>query len=260
MIQLTQLRHAYPESYDFVINRKHGHEDYTFLHFFNPMELLYDDKIIETAPHSVIIFNKQTPQFFKSTGQMLHDWIHFSGDISDIAQRCGIQLDTLYYPDNPAFITDLIQELESEFYGSYPGKEQMIECKFQKLMLKLGRSVSGSAMPELAFETKAEFRRLREIMFASLNQKWSVPEMAAKVNLSVSRFYTVYKSLYGTAPMADLIKARISNAQNMLAYKTLRIEEIATLLGYENTTHFIRQFKSYTGCSPSAYRKQHREK
>ena len=36
-----------------------------------------------------------------------------------------------------------------------------------------------------------------------------------------------------------------------------KIEEIATSLGYANTTHFIRQFKDKVGVSPSNYRKKH---
>ena len=39
MIQVTAVRHAYPEKAGFVIDRKTGHPDYTFLHFITPIQM-----------------------------------------------------------------------------------------------------------------------------------------------------------------------------------------------------------------------------
>jgi len=82
--------------------------------------------------------------------------------------------------------------------------------------------------------------------------------MAAEVGFSKSRFYNIYKSIYGITPTADLIEARVNSARNMLLSTSKKIEDISYLLGYENTTHFIRQFKKWTGYSPAAYRKRER--
>lgn len=79
--------------------------------------------------------------------------------------------------------------------------------------------------------------------------------MAARIPLSESRFYTVYKSFYGTSPMEDLIRARIDSAKNALLFTDRTISSIAESLGYNNLTHFIRQFRSFTGMSPSGYRR-----
>ena len=81
--------------------------------------------------------------------------------------------------------------------------------------------------------------------------------MAKKVNLSESHFFVLYKKFYGITPVADLINARINNAKNMLLFKNMLIDDIASELGYNNTTHFIRQFKSFVGITPSQYRKKY---
>ena len=78
--------------------------------------------------------------------------------------------------------------------------------------------------------------------------------MAERLNLSESRFYALYKSIFGISPTADIINARIYSAKNMLQFSNDKIEKIAAELGYKNTTHFIRQFKSSTGVTPSKYR------
>ena len=39
--------------------------------------------------------------------------------------------------------------------------------------------------------------------------------------------------------------------------ETKKIIQIAEALGYQNVAHFIRQFKSFVGITPSQYRKKH---
>ena len=255
MIKLSQLRHAYPER-TLYIDRQHGHPEYTFLHFFTSMKLTYNGRNIVTEPHSVIIFRPGTPQHFESDMPLVHDWIHFHGDLKPFLQNTNLKLDTLYYPSQTNFITELTRELETEFYNARANRDTLIQLKFQELLIKLDRTVSGESEPVFSTEITENFRRLRGEMFVSLQEKWPVERMAAKVGFSKSRFYNIYKSIYGVTPTADLIEARINSAKNMLLFTGKKIEDISYLLGSENTTHFIRQFKKWTGCSPAVYRKK----
>jgi len=256
MIELTELRHAYPESGRFYIDRKDGHKNYTFLHFFNSMKIMYNGELIETAPGAVIIYDIGTPQYFESQSDIVHDWIHFKGNVTPLLESTGIKLNTIYYPQNAAFITEITKELEAEFYGNFTNKENIIRFKFQELFIKLGREISGENTPCFDWETQDKFRYLRGQMLSSLNKKWCSEEMSKAVGFSQSRFFNIYKSIYGISPTADLINARINRAKNILSFEKTSIEKIASLLGYENTTHFIRQFKSKTGMSPGEYRKK----
>lgn len=258
MIELTMLRHAYPEP-SICINRKNGHKDYTLLHFLKSVQILYDGNMITTEPHAVIIFRPGTRQYFTSKLPIVHDWIHFRGDVEGMIKTEIMELDKLYYPSRTEFITELTKELETEFYSERQGRERMIELKFEELLLKLERAVSGDTEPKFDIETTEKFRYLRGKMFASLQEKWSVERMADEVGFSKSRFNSIYKSIYGITPTADLIEARLNSAKNMLLFGTKKIEEIADRLGYGNTTHFIRQFKKETGVSPGEYRKKNHE-
>ena len=57
--------------------------------------------------------------------------------------------------------------------------------------------------------------------------------------------------------MQDLIEARINAARQLLTATDLPVHEIAAACGYQNATHFMRQFKEITGLTPSAYRNRH---
>ena len=259
MITLNRLRHAYPEPAGFCVDRKFGNEDYNLIHFFGSVKLVLNGEVFETSPGAVIIFNRGTPVYFKSETNLVHEWIHFDGSILPLLEANGLKFDTLYYPKNTAFITEITKELETEFYSSYKNRDTLLNLKFEELLIKLGRAVSGESVPEFDLETKEKFRYLRGKMLSCLDEKWTAEKMAKEVGFSQSRFFGIYKSIYGTTPTEDIINARINKAKNMLSFEKKSIEEIAETLGYENTTHFIRQFKGRTGLSPTAFRKGKKE-
>lgn len=258
MIELKQIRHAYPEK-KMYIDRKDGHPDYTFLHFYNSVRIWYEGKMIVTEPHAVILYRPGTMQHYESDTPIVHDWMHFHGDVEPLLDTVGWKPDLLYYPSSAGFITDLVKELEIESYNRYPKSDRLIELKLEELLIKIERAILGKKEEEFDVAVSEKIRYLRGKMFAGLQEPWPVKRMAEEVGFSVSRFYAIYKAIYGIPPAADLIEARMNSAKNMLLFGNKRVEEIAALNGYENQTHFIRQFKEQTGCTPAVYRKNHRE-
>ena len=255
MINITDIRHAWPEAAGFLMNRPNGHPEYTFLHFFNSVKIEYKGSIIKTQPHAVILFDINTPQFFKSEDPLVHDWMHFT---LSSPFDFGFLTDTIYYPTHTEFITDTVRELEAEFFNSRPRRSECMEIKARELFLKLSREIESGGEVGINMETKEKLRYLRGHMFSHLREPWTVERMAEEVGLSQSRFFTVYKSFYGISPVSDLIRAKMNSAENMLLFSERRIDEIAEMLGYQNITHFIRQFKKENGVSPSAFRKINR--
>ena len=255
MINITDIRHAWPEAAGFLMNRPNGHPEYTFLHFYNSVRIEYNGSIIKTQPHAVILFDRNTPQLFESEESLLHDWMHFT---LDSPFEFGFSVDTVYYPSHTDFVTDIVRELEAEFFDSRSHRREYMEIKAKELFLKLSREIDSNGEMGINMETKEKLRYLRGHMFSHLREAWTVERMAEEMDLSQSRFFTVYKNFYGISPMSDLIRARMNSAKNMLLYSERRIDEIAELLGYQNITHFIRQFKKENGMSPSAFRKINR--
>ena len=255
---IDSLRHAFPEPEGFCIDRPLGPRNYTFLHFLQSMELNLNGENVITLPNAVIIYDKTTPQYFKAHEPILHNWMHLKDGFEEYMNKYGLEFDIIYYPENPVFITEIMYEMEYEFYGNRSNGNELLNLKLEELMIKLARALTKESIPALSFETKARFQSLRTKMLSFLNKHWTTEEMAEFVGFSKSHFYHTYKSIYGISPTNDIINARIESAEQLLLYDKKGISEIAELLGYENTTHFIRQFKSKTGFSPSEYRKLHK--
>jgi len=56
----------------------------------------------------------------------------------------------------------------------------------------------------------------------------------------------------------DVISARIKRAMQLLSNTDMRIQEIAEQCGYNNESHFMRQFKVNCGMTAVQYRKQYK--
>lgn len=258
MIHITQIRHAWPENGGFNTVRPVGHENYTFMHFFDPIDINLGDGFIRTQPHACIIYDIGTPQYYKSDVRFVHDWMHLSGDFAPLIAECGLELDTVFYPQSYFFVTEITKEMEKEYFSERPLKERLLQGKAEELFIKLSRACFDNESENISVDTAAAFGQLRERMLADLKGEWTVERMANEVNLSKSRFFTVYKSIYGNSPTDDLIRAKIDYAKTALAFGSDSINSIAERLGYANTTHFIRQFKAFTSLSPTEYRKSRR--
>lgn len=252
---ITAIRHAWPEQAGFCLNRKQGHPDYSFVHFINGVTIYLNGETIHVPSHTCIIYRPGTPQHFISPTPLLHDWFHFQDIPESIFEELNLPPDTLLYPKRWDYITDLVQEMEIEFFAKRMHHSELLTLKMNELLIRLSRSLYEESTVSVNSSTAESLSKLRGKILLSLNHPWTVAEMASEISLSESRFYSVYRSFYGTSPMYDLIHARIDTAKNALLFSDQPVCDIAEALGYHNVTHFIRQFRSFTSTSPARYRR-----
>ena len=86
--------------------------------------------------------------------------------------------------------------------------------------------------------------------------KWNVNTMAACANMSRSYFQHLYHDTFGVSCITDVINGKIEKAKKLLGETDSTVSRIASMCGYENEEHFMRQFKKTVGVTPSAFRKK----
>lgn len=74
------------------------------------------------------------------------------------------------------------------------------------------------------------------------------------VSLNYSYFSEAFKAYTGESFVTYLKKVRIRKAKELLGKGSLKLSEIGTAVGFENTRHFSRVFKELEGVSPQEYR------
>lgn len=251
---VSRARHAWPERAGFTINRPKGHPEYTFLHFFAPVELLTSVGKIRTLPDSCIVYKPGEAQWFHSESPLCHDWMHIQGDLSGIMEMAGLKTGMVYAPGNAKWITAILREIEMEVLTKPAMHEELTQLKVTELFLKLGRATEKEFLEPLSSDAVKRLLQVRKRVFAHLEQQWSVADMATLAYLSASRFHALYKQAFGISPTDDLIHARIDTARIRLTDSNTPIGQISQELGYRNQTHFCRQFKQITGLTPGEFR------
>jgi transcriptional regulator GlxA family with amidase domain len=83
----------------------------------------------------------------------------------------------------------------------------------------------------------------------------SVRELAALVNLSPSRFRALFIAQTGCAPLRYLQRFRLRRARLLVERTFLSVKEVMALVGYNDPSHFARDFHREHGAPPSAFRR-----
>ncbi|WP_436863514.1 helix-turn-helix domain-containing protein [Acinetobacter haemolyticus] len=86
--------------------------------------------------------------------------------------------------------------------------------------------------------------------------KQTLNEMAHKESISTKTIYRQLKR-HGQSFQKLQQSMKYTKSLKLLNDKTLSIEQIATILGYQDPSNFTRAFKRWAHVSPSKYRKQH---
>lgn len=84
----------------------------------------------------------------------------------------------------------------------------------------------------------------------------SLDEMAKKANMTVPAFCRYFKKMTGKTFTHFVNDFRVAHACQLLAEGNLPISEICFKSGFNNFSHFNKQFRFITGNSPSKYRKE----
>lgn len=89
---------------------------------------------------------------------------------------------------------------------------------------------------------------------ANLHRAITVADIAQSVELSTSRFLGLFKTEVGVSPFKYLKNARLERARQLLETTLLNIKVVAAEVGYNDCSHFMRDFKKAYDSTPSEYR------
>ncbi|SFE76563.1 AraC-type DNA-binding protein [Paenibacillus catalpae] len=121
---------------------------------------------------------------------------------------------------------------------------------------RLNQDPAGIRNSEIASQVAAMLEQAVDEIGSSgnLDDKDTVTSVAAAVGYSTSSVNRMFTRAFGVSPRQYLSTIMLKKSKLLLMDPELTIEEISSLLGYNNIAHFSRQFKRWTGESPSRFR------
>ncbi len=138
------------------------------------------------------------------------------------------------------------------------GMERLLELL--GVLHQLSRSgdyeLLNAASFALEVGSKDQYRLESVYVFVEHNFQRSIPleEIAAKVNMTVPAFCRYFKKLTRKTFTQFVNEFRIANACRLLSDDHLSISAVSFESGFNNISHFNKQFKNITGVSPRDYR------
>lgn len=86
------------------------------------------------------------------------------------------------------------------------------------------------------------------------DEDFSVSVPASLCFVSEVWFRKAFRSAIGTSPSAYKTELRLNQAAKLLACGNMSVQEIASAVGYDDVSLFIRRFRSRYGATPLSYR------
>lgn len=142
------------------------------------------------------------------------------------------------------------EEGEAQRDGNWPCRTRsfLIELLF-RLRLHAEQPVDPMS-PEAAGPLERALPLIRE----KLSERFSVVDLARWCGTNRSTLNAAFRAATGQSVRAHIIHVRIEVAATLLRDTGLPVAEIMARVGYENASHFGRQFRALLGVGPRAYR------
>lgn len=155
----------------------------------------------------------------------------------------------------PVFFKDRVihdpQLFDSLYFLSNNLQHPLIdfEKNFQRCLVTL---VNEYAL-EISYSNH-KIRLFQQFIQEESFEKFSLEKTAKSFGLDKYKFIRLFKQETGLTPNSHIILKRIARAKELIKQEYDDLLEIAVSTGFYDTAHLCKEFKKYTGVTPSTYK------
>lgn len=176
---------------------------------------------------------------------------------------------TLFFPDTPPDFPCLLRTAGTpweqllgdrfrlgarEAELQEPGWEAVVMGNTIQLMVLLSRASAGRRGETRHAETPSLLEEVLAYVERHLSQRITLPSVAQRFWVSESRISQIFREQMGVSFHRFVTQRRLIAAKNHIA-EGMPLEEISTLVGFQDYSAFYRAFRQAFGISPRQYRK-----
>jgi len=137
----------------------------------------------------------------------------------------------------------LQSKVESDILGSSILKE---------IFYRIAIGENAHFLHKMFLENKMEAKMTRALrtIHSQYNEHLDIPTLAKEEDMSTSSFHTHFKKVTSLSPLQYIKKIRLNKAKDLLTRDNFQVNETAYATGYESSSQFSKDFKSYYGYPP----------
>lgn len=126
------------------------------------------------------------------------------------------------------------------------------ESLLKEIFYRIAIGDNAHFLHKMFLENKMEAKMTRTLRVIHNNYKehLDIPSLAKEEDMSVSSFHTHFKKVTMLSPLQYIKKIRLNKAKDLLTRDNLQVNETAYATGYESSSQFSKDFKSYYGYPP----------
>lgn len=107
-----------------------------------------------------------------------------------------------------------------------------------------------------SLRTPAYIEKMQTLFDQQFQNTYTLDDLEKLLGVSKYKLCREFGAAYGISPLQYLNRQRIEAAKHLLLTTNHRIHVIGSMVGIENTNHFIFLFKKYTGNTPLEYKQR----
>lgn len=216
------------------------------------LTVYFDKETFTLKPGMVLVYYPNTPyhQHFDGKGTISYYWIHFTGShATELMERFQLTNKKILNIGVHSQIINLFQKVATEIMCREPDFVFATATYLQQILVTIKRFEN----PTASISAK-KLKKSLEMLHNNYNKILSVHELAELEGLSDSRYRVLFRNVTGISPKQYLTDIRIRHACELLCQTTLKVSQIAPMVGYDDLLYFDRIFKKATNMTPTQYR------
>ena len=163
--------------------------------------------------------------------------------VSGMAEKYGIPLESVIPKGRGPTVLQIRSETNARRYFS-------LICEIIDLLAERIRSKKSNVQNSLAKKI------MDHVQENFCNQELSLKHISLALGIHENYISNLFKNAYGENLSTYIENLRIEKACSLIRTTSMKIEEIAQVVGYASAGNFRRAFKKIKGTSPTEYREQ----
>lgn len=153
---------------------------------------------------------------------------------------------------NSNYFLDCFKNTEKVWKSKEPGYEIKCKANLYNILYKLQQQYFSyiSSKKEKIIQPAVDY-----IHSKYTETPLRISELSAMCNITPEYFRFIFKNIYGMSPNAYINKLKISRAKELLSSKLYSVTEVCFMSGFNDVSHFSREFKKDTEISPSEFKR-----
>lgn len=152
-------------------------------------------------------------------------------------------------------VTEPIENITAKLLDILESKEESLilgNGTLKELFYRIAIGQNAQILHKMFLEENSESKIAKALkhIHDNYNKALDMDSLARICDMSISSFHAHFKSITSHTPLQYIKKIRLAKANDLLTKYGYKVVEVSEALGYDNASHFSRDFKNYFGYSP----------